>query len=51
MERKSVLLAVWLPDPLTVATWMESRFTIGSAWAGAALSGAVLGSDMGVEVL
>src|SRR4029079_922434 len=27
MARSSTLLAVWLPEPLTVATWMLKSFT------------------------
>ncbi len=30
MARISVLLAVWLPEPLTVATVMEKSLTIGA---------------------
>src|SRR5688572_12710043 len=47
IERRSVLFAVWLPEPFTVATWMLSRFTMGSPVALAAALGAVEGSGMG----
>ena len=28
---RSVLFAVWLPDPFTVATWIVSRFVVATA--------------------
>src|SRR5262245_5128872 len=47
IERSSVLFAVWLPEPFTGATWMLSRFTIGSPVALPAVLGAAEGSGMG----
>ena len=32
MARRSVLLAVWLPEPFTVATWMLKSFTFGKSF-------------------
>ena len=38
IERRSTRLAVWLPDPLTVATWMAKSLTMRSAVAEVAVS-------------
>ena len=32
IERSSTRLAVWLPDPLTVATWMLKSLTTCERW-------------------
>src|SRR5436190_2817240 len=48
MARSSVLLAVWLPEPLTVATWIEHSLTIGAGGGAAGrVSGAVAGGEAG----
>ncbi len=39
MERNRTRLAVWLPEPLTVATWMLKSLTTRVATAGEAVSG------------
>ena len=38
IDRSSTRFAVWLPDPLTVATWMLKSLTIRRAAGGAAAS-------------
>ena len=39
MERSSTMLAVWLPEPLTVAIWMLKSLTTWERWAASAGAG------------
>src|SRR5882724_11917202 len=45
--RMSVLLAVWLPVPFTVATTIVKSFTTGSPWAPGDAVSAAVGDVMG----
>src|SRR5205085_6268074 len=48
IARSSVLFAVWLPEPLTVATWIEHSFTMGAgSFAVGAGAGSVVVWGMG----
>jgi hypothetical protein len=47
MARSRVLFAVWLPEPLTVAIWIEHSFTSGAR---AGVSGAAAGAGACVVV-
>ena len=48
MERIRTVLAVWLPDPLTVATWMLKSLTIGpGCWPTWASAGDTSSVDIG----
>src|SRR6187402_3194977 len=38
IERRSTRLAVWLPDPLTVATWMLKSLMTGARWDASAVA-------------
>src|SRR5512135_992442 len=51
MARISALLAVWLPEPLTVATVIEKSLTIGARAAAGPDWGRVWGASMGVTSL
>src|SRR5262245_47488639 len=46
IARRSVLFAVWLPEPLTVATWIEHSLTMGARSAAGFAAGSVVVWDM-----